>query len=268
MKSNTSWAGLADKVVIVTGGAGILGAHICEAYIRAGAYVAVLDYDENMLSPLCEKLGGNAKPFVCDLSSEESVVSTVHNIIETFGRIDVLVNNAATKSKNPRDFFTPFENYSLETWREVMAVNIDGMFLMAREVGKQMLSQGAGCIVQTASIYGVIGADKRIYEGSDYLGGPINTPAVYSASKAAVIGLTKWLATHWGDKNIQVNCVVPGGVSSGQNSTFSEKYSAKVPLNRMATVDDIVPAFMYLTSDSAQYVTGHVLHVDGGFAAW
>ena len=104
-----------------------------------------------------------------------------------------------------------------------MSVNIDGMFLMAQSVGRQLLHQGeGGSVIQTASIYGLVGPDSRIYEDSEYLGGPINTPAVYSASKAAVVGLTKWLATHWAKSGVRVNCLVPGGVSSGQNSSFSD----------------------------------------------
>ena len=192
----------------------------------------------------------------------------VRNIHAHFGHIDILHNNAATKTSNPRDFFAPFESYPLETWREVMSVNIDGMFLMAQAVGKVMRDQGAGVIVQTSSIYGMLGPDKRIYHGSNYLGGEINTPAVYSASKAAVVGLTKWLATYWGDIGIRVNCLVPGGISSGQNSHFSEQYSSRVPMARMARVEEMVPPFLYLASDASSYVTGHILSVDGGWSAW
>jgi NAD(P)-dependent dehydrogenase (short-subunit alcohol dehydrogenase family) len=168
-----------------------------------------------------------------------------------------------------RAFFTPFEDYSLDTWREVMSVNIDGMFLMAQAVGRHMLARGGGgAVIQTASIYGLVGPDARIYEGSDYLVGAINTPAVYAASKAAVIGLTRWLATHWAPQGIRVNCLAPGGVSSGQNSTFSDRYSERVPMGRMAHADEMVPALLYLASDASSYVTGQVLAVDGGWTAW
>jgi NAD(P)-dependent dehydrogenase (short-subunit alcohol dehydrogenase family) len=168
-----------------------------------------------------------------------------------------------------RAFFAPFEDYSLQTWRDVMAVNIDGMFLMAQAVGRHMVeSSRGGAIVQTASIYGLVGPDNRIYEGSSYLGGPINTPAVYAASKAAVVGLTRWLATYWAGAGIRVNCLVPGGVSSGQNSAFSELYASRTPLNRMAEADEIVPALLYLVSDASSYVTGQVLAVDGGWTSW
>lgn len=260
---------LNDKVALVTGGGGILGRHFCEGLVQAGAYVAVVDVDEKRAQDVATGLGDRAEGFACDVSSSESVSTCVRQVIERFGKIDVLHNNAATKTHDTRAFFAPFEDYSLETWREVMSVNIDGMFLMAQAVGRHMIERGAGgAIVQTASIYGLVGADSRIYEGSDYLGGPINTPAVYAASKAAVIGLTRWLATHWAQAGIRVNCLVPGGVSSGQNSIFSEHYSARVPLGRMARADEIVPALLYLSSDASSYVTGQVLAVDGGWTCW
>lgn len=257
------------KVVLVTGGAGILGRHFCEGLAQAGAQVAVVDVDAQLARNVAVDLGDQVAGFACDVSSPESVRACVVQVLERFGRIDVLHNNAATKTKDARTFFASFEDYSLETWREVMSVNIDGMFLMAQAVGRHMIERGGGgVIIQTASIYGLVGPDNRIYEGSNYLDGPINTPAVYAASKAAVIGLTRWLATHWAQDGIRVNCLVPGGVSSGQNSVFSNLYSARVPLGRMAEADEMVPALLYLASDASSYVTGQVLAVDGGWTCW
>jgi NAD(P)-dependent dehydrogenase (short-subunit alcohol dehydrogenase family) len=150
-----------------------------------------------------------------------------------------------------------------------MSVNVDGMFLVAQAVGRQMQKQGTGgSIVQTASIYGIVSSDKRIYEGSFYLGRQISNPAVYSTSKAAVVGLTKYLAANWGDSGIRVNALVPAGVESGQNDTFKARYSARVPLGRMAKPDEMVGALVYLASDASSYVTGHCLVVDGGLSAW
>jgi NAD(P)-dependent dehydrogenase (short-subunit alcohol dehydrogenase family) len=150
-----------------------------------------------------------------------------------------------------------------------MSVNIDGMFLVAQAVGKQMVLQNeGGSIIQTASIYGVRAPDQRIYEGSLYLDRQINTPAVYSVSKAAVIGLTQYLSAYWADKKIRVNTLTPGGVESGQNSTFIQKYSARVPFNRMAKASEMVGAVLYLASDASSYVTGQNIIVDGGLSVW
>lgn len=260
---------LGGKVALVTGGAGILGQKFCAGLAEAGAKVAVVDLDASAAKAAAARLGDNADGFGCDIADPVSVQTCVAAVIARFGAIDILHNNAATKSRDVRAFFTPFEDYSLDTWREVMAVNIDGMFLMAQAVGKHMVARGqGGAVIQTASIYGLVGPDSRIYEGSDYLGGPINTPAVYAASKAAVVGLTKWLATHWAKSGIRVNCLVPGGVSSGQNGVFAERYSERVPMGRMARSDEMVPALLYLASEASSYVTGQVLAVDGGWTAW
>jgi NAD(P)-dependent dehydrogenase (short-subunit alcohol dehydrogenase family) len=254
---------------LVTGGAGILGKQFCAGLIEAGATVVIVDLDADSAQSAAATLGPNAHGFACDVSDPHSVKDTVGAICDQFGGIDILLNNAATKTDDVREFFKPFEDYSIDTWREVMSVNIDGMFLMAQAVGKAMISgKRTGRIVQTASIYGLVGPDSRIYEGSDYLGGPINTPAVYSASKAAVIGLTKWLATYWAQNNINVNCLVPGGVSSGQNSKFSDLYSDRVPMNRMAEAEEMVAPMLFLASREASYVTGQVLAADGGWTAW
>ncbi|WP_374600416.1 SDR family oxidoreductase [Brevundimonas sp.] len=262
-------ARLDGQVALVTGGAGILGRLFCRALVEAGAQVALVDLNADAARAVAGDIGEGAEGFGCDVSDAASVKAAVEAVMARFGRIDVLVNNAATKTADVRAFFEPFESYSLETWREVMGVNIDGMFLMAQAVGKEMLKAGrGGRIVQTASIYGLVGPDSRIYEGSDYLGGPINTPAVYSASKAAVVGLTKWLATHWADKGIRVNCLVPGGVSSGQNSVFGDNYAARVPMGRMARAEEMCPPLVFLASEASSYVTGQVLAVDGGWTAW
>lgn len=265
---------LTGRTAIVTGGAGILGQGFCEVLAAYGANVAVFDVNEAGAANTVEAVKrsapeANALAVACDVASPASVADAVARVVTTFGGVDILHNNAATKTGNLADFFTPFEEYRLETWREIMGVNIDGMFLMAQAVGKQMVAQGrGGSIVQTASIYGVVAPDQRIYEGSQYLGRPINTPAVYSASKAAVIGLTRYLAVYWGARGIRVNTLTPGGVESGQNEVFSRKYSARVPLARMARADEMQSALLFLASDASSYMTGQNLVIDGGLTCW
>jgi NAD(P)-dependent dehydrogenase (short-subunit alcohol dehydrogenase family) len=264
---------VAGKVVLITGAVGILGRRFSEAFAANGASLALVDINEADVTRAARDLAGRygvpAIGIECDVASPDSVDAMVAATVETLGRVDVLLNNAATKGKNVRAFFTAFEEFPLDVWREVMSVNIDGMFLVAQRVGKQLIAQGhGGSIIQISSIYGLVAPDPRIYEGSHYLGGPINTPAVYAASKAAVVGLTRYLAAYWGPHNIRVNCVAPGGVESGQNTVFSEKYSQRVPLRRMAKADEIASAVLYLASEGASYVTGQVLAVDGGWTCW
>jgi NAD(P)-dependent dehydrogenase (short-subunit alcohol dehydrogenase family) len=265
---------LTGRTAIVTGGGGILGRGFCSVLAAHGARVAILDRDgataEATAEAIRERLPSAALlPLVCDVADPLSVGDAVDRVAAAFGGIDVLHNNAATKTGDLAAFFAPFESYSLATWREIMSVNLDGMFLMAQAAGRRMLAQGrGGSIVQTASIYGVVAPDQRIYDGSRYLDRPINTPAVYSASKAGVIGLSRHLATLWGEHGIRVNSLTPGGVESGQNDTFQARYAARVPLGRMARASEMEAALLFLASDASSYVTGQNIIVDGGMSCW
>lgn len=263
---------LSDKVIVLTGGAGLLGQVFCQAFASAGAHLAIVDLNKTAIDSVVKNLDKSAKQKIvgvaCDVSSPESVQNMVQSVVKEFGKIDVLVNNAASKGSSLDAFFAAFEDYSLQTWREVMSVNIDGLFLVAQAVGAQMKKQGGGSIIQTSSIYGVVAPDQRIYEGSEYNGRPINTPAVYSASKAAVLGLTSYLSTYWAASKIRVNSLTPGGIASGQNNEFNKKYSNRVPLGRMGEASELVGALIYLASDASSYVTGQNIIVDGGLSTW
>lgn len=264
---------LDGKTAVVTGGLGILGERFCAGLAEFGANVVVVDLDEEKTKAFAEQLTERYQTktlgIACDVSSPSDVKAMVTKVIEEFREIDILHNNAAHKSADLNAFFAPFEEYTLAEWRTIMSVNLDGMFLVAQAIGSQMVQQGnGGSIIQTSSIYGMLGPDQRIYEGSFYLGKKINTPAVYTASKAAVIGLSKYLATYWADKNIRVNTLTPGGNESGQNDTFKKKYSARIPLKRMGQPDEMVAALIYLASDASSYVTGQNIVIDGGLSAW
>jgi len=264
---------LSGKVAVITGAVGILGQRFCRGLAEFGANVALVDLDLERCRSFAEELerdyGVSSLGVACDVSNPVSVSEMVNSVVARFGEIQILHNNAASKSADLEAFFARTEEYSLNEWRKIMSVNVDGLFLVAQAVGGQMLKQGTGgSIIQTASIYGMLSSDKRIYEGSFYLGRQISNPAVYSTSKAAVVGLTRYLAGNWGDAGIRVNALVPGGVESGQNDTFKARYSARIPLGRMAQADELVGALIYLASDASSYVTGHCLVVDGGLSAW
>ena len=264
---------LTGKTALVTGGAGYLGREFCKGLAECGAKVAVVDIDGDAAAELAEDLRRSyevdALGIAGDVADPDTVADMVNRVVEEFGEINILHNNAATKTRDLDAFFAPFEEFSLEAWREIMAVNIDGMFLVAQAVGKQMIAQGkGGSVIQTSSIYGLLGSDKRIYEGSSFGGRPINNPAAYSVSKAAVIGLSRWLATHWAEHDIRVNTLIPGGVQADHNEAFVERYSARVPLGRMAERHEIVGTVLYLASDASSYVTGQNFWVDGGLSAW
>ncbi len=264
---------LTGKTALVTGGTGIQGKRITRGLAANGANVAVIDLNEEAAATLAAELaneyGVKTLGLACDVSDPAAVRDMVATVADKLGDIHVLHNNAASKTKDPREYFVPFEDFDFDVWRQVMAVNIDGMFLVAQAVGKHMLAHGAGgSIIQTSSTYGVVGPDFRIYEGSEYMGLRITTPVPYAASKGAVVQFTRYLATYWGDKGIRVNTLVPGGIESGQNDTFQKNYGARVPLGRMAHVDEMVGAVVFLASDASSYMTGQMLIVDGGWTAW
>lgn len=264
---------LRGKTAIVTGGAGILGSHFCKGLADAGANVAVVDINiekaNEVASEIVKKYNVKSIGVYCDLTSEQSIEEMVAKVKDEFDQIHILHNNAAGKSSDLEAFFAPFEEYELDQWKEIMSTNLDSMFLVAKHVGKLIKEQGiGGSIIQTASIYGVMGPDNRIYEGSYYMDREINTPAIYSASKGGVVALTKYLATYWAKAGIRVNTITPGGVESGQNEAFKNNYSNRIPLGRMAQAEEMTGALIYLASDASSYVTGQNILVDGGLSAW
>lgn len=256
MTSKSNLFDLSGKIAVVTGGTGILGETFCSELKKYGAKVISVDINKKA-------------DINCDVSNPDSVNNMVNQVIQEAGSIDILINNAASKSENLDSFFAPFEEYNLDEWRKIMSVNLDGAFLVAQAVGKQMIKQGrGGSIIQIGSIYGEMAPDQRIYEGSLYMDRQINSPAVYTTSKAGIIGLTKYLAAYWAEHNIRVNTVSPGGVESGQNDAFKKKYSERVPMNRMAQKEDIAGTVVFLASDASKYITGQNIMVDGGLSCW
>lgn len=265
---------LTGRTALITGAAGILGSGFARVLAEYGASVVLADLSQAAAEATAESIRAalpqaRLLPIGVDLSQPNAVTAMMERACAKFGAVHILLNNAASKSSDVRAFFEPLETFSLATWREVMSVNVDAAFLVAQAVGADMKRKGiTGSIIQTASIYGIVGADARIYEGSHYLGGPINTPLVYAASKGAIIAMTRYMATYWGADGIRVNSLLPGGVESGQNEAFSMRYSQKVPLGRMAQRDELHGAVLFLASDASSYMTGQNLIVDGGFTAW
>jgi NAD(P)-dependent dehydrogenase (short-subunit alcohol dehydrogenase family) len=253
----SSLFGLDGLHAVVTGGNGLLGLAIAGALEGQGARVTVVD--------LASSVPGRA--FVpCDLARDDDIRRCAETIERDHGPIDVLVNNAASRGSDGR-FFDAVEDYRRETWAEVLAVNLDAVFWMSQAVGTAMASRGSGSIINTTSIYASdMGVDQRIYPSGT--AERMNAPASYSASKAGVVGLTRYLATYWGASGVRVNAVAPGGVEAGQPASFRKAYALRVPLGRMASPDDLVGAYAFLASPASAYVTGQCLYVDGGLSSW
>ena len=213
-----------------------------------------------------------------DVTDADSVQHTTRAAVERFGRLDILVNNAAltvragSERLSPADYFAPFEEYRRDVWDQALSVNLTGMLLCAQAAGRQMLSQDppGGVMVNIASTYGVVAPDQRLYEGvkSPYSDTGFNTPVSYAVTKTAVLGLTRYLATYWGSKNIRVNALTPHGVFDNHDDAFVRNFVYRSPLGRMARNDEYRGALLFLVSDASSYMTGANLIVDGGWTAW
>ena len=268
---------LDGRVVLVTGGAGLLGRRYCEAILDVGGRVVIADLDGTRAASLAAELSAeDALGVGIDVADEISVQAAVDQAVARFGHLDVLVNNAALTVRGgsetmARDYFAPFEQYPRELWDRALSVNLTGMMLCAQAVGRQILAQGTpGVVVNVSSTYGVVAPDQRIYEGvkSPYADTGFNTPVSYAVTKTAVLGLTRYLATYWASKNIRVNALTPHGVFDNHDETFVRNFVYRSPLGRMARNDEYRGALLFLISDASSYMTGTNLIVDGGWTAW
>ncbi len=264
---------LKNKVILISGATGLIGNNLIEEYLDYGAEVYGVDIDKKKINLQLKKLKkifpkSKISLLKCDITKENEVKKVVKHILNKSKRIDTLVNNAASKTKNLKNFFNSFENYNISDWKKIMDVNINGAFLLSREVSRAMIKKKSGNIISIASIQGVVGNDKSIYKNSKFKGVQMSTPAVYSTSKSALIGLTRYLATYLGEFNIRSNSISPGGIKGGQNKRFNQNYSKKVPLKRMGEVNEIVQCVIFLSSNKSSYISGQNILVDGGYTSW
>lgn len=265
---------LIDRVAIITGGAGLLGTEYSHTLAKAGAHVVIADIDGQGASSLAQSVtdcsGVEALGLQTDISQPDSVKGMVKATLERFEHIDILVNNAALDPKFDQEHagqhVNRFEDFPFEAWQDALAVNVTGMFLCAQAVAPSMLERGQGVIVNISSTYGVVGPDQRLYQRKDQP--PQYKPVIYTVSKAAALGLTRYLATYFAGTGIRVNALTPGGVYAGHDEEFVRRYSAKTVLGRMAEESEISSALLFLVSDASSYMTGANLVIDGGWTAW
>ncbi len=276
---------LTGHIAVVTGGAGLLGAEFCSTLAEAGAQVVVADANQSAACDLVADLnnrfptsqtqgvGDRALAIKTDVSKVDSVHQMVSTTLETYGRLDILVNGAAMDPKvDPKhastsvQLLSSFEDYPLEMWNQTLEVNLTGMFLCCQAAVRPMLAQGKGVIVNVCSIYGLVGPDQRIYQKPGQQ--PQYKPADYSVTKAGVLGLTRYLAAYYVGKNIRVNALTPGGIYNGHDEIFVQSYSARAILGRMAEKSEMNGAILFLASEASAYMTGANLVVDGGWTVW
>ncbi|MBA4116362.1 MAG: SDR family oxidoreductase [Rubrobacter sp.] len=250
---------LDGKTAIVTGGGRGLGQYMAEALSDAGANVVLCSRKKEALEEVksgIEGRGGRALALACDVTEPEDVESVVAAAEETFGAVDVLVNNSGAT------WGAPAEEMPLDRFDQVVRVNVRGTFLMSQTVGKRMIERGeGGCIVNISSVAGIVGGDPEYMQTIGY-----------NTSKGAVISMTRDLATSWARHGINVNAIAPGWfptkMSGGLIEQFEDRMLGGIPLHRFGAPEDIKGVILFLASPASAYVTGQTVVVDGGATAW
>lgn len=265
---------VADKTIVVTGGLGQLGQQYAHGFLEAGSRVAIIDtaVDDDRVPPLLEPWRSSDRLVLiaADVTDRGRLDVALDRVETSMGTPFGLINNAAIDAPPGSDIGASgrFEDYSAAVWSRTLDVNLTGVFLCCQVFGARMAASGEGSIVNISSIYGVCGPDQRVYEYRRRLGEDFYKPPAYSASKAGVIGLTRYLATYWGHAGVRVNALTLGGVRADQDPEFVRAYEQRVPLGRMAEPNEYTGAVMFLMSDAGRYMTGANVVIDGGWTAW
>jgi NAD(P)-dependent dehydrogenase (short-subunit alcohol dehydrogenase family) len=258
---------LTSRVVVVTGGLGQLGRQFCSALAARGAHAVALDLPPAADAPAPP---AGVRAVHADVRRRDSLEAALASITAQVGVPHALVNGAAIDSPPdaPAAENGPFETYPLDSWNRVMEVNVTGVMLCCQVFGAAMASAGRGSIVNIASIYGVVSPDQRLYGYRAQGGTPFVKPVAYSASKSALLNLSRYLATYWASSGVRVNTLTLAGVFNHQDARFLEGYCARIPIGRMARPDEYNGAVVFLCSDASGYMTGSNLVIDGGWTAW
>lgn len=268
---------LAERVIIITGAAGLLGRKHAEAVVESGGIPVLLDINQELLATVTEQLGRNSGidilGLACDITNKQEINGCLDRVVEAYGRVDGLVNNAANDPKvGPganATKLTRFETMTEEYWKADISVGLTGSFFCAQVFGHYMATHGGGVIVNVASDLAIIAPDQRLYQLPDLPADaqPVK-PVTYSVVKAGLVGLTRYLATYWNEDGVRVNAISPGGIYNGQNDEFVGRLASRIPMGRMARQDEYKASLVYLLSDASSYMTGFNLVVDGGRSCW
>jgi len=249
---------LGGKTAFVTGGLGLIGLEITGALAQAGARTVVLDVlPAATAADRLKGLPGDVRYERFDITALPALEGKLKALVKKHGGIDIFVNNAYPRTK---DWGAKLPDLKLASWRKNVEMHLNSYAWLSRAAC--LLMKKGGSLINFGSIYGVLGPDFTVYEGTS-----IGNPPAYAAIKGGVINYSRYLASYFGPKGIRVNNICPGGVFDGQNKRFVANYSEKVPMKRMARPDEIAAAVLFLAGDLASYVTGQTLMVDGGWTA-
>jgi NAD(P)-dependent dehydrogenase (short-subunit alcohol dehydrogenase family) len=254
----------------VTGVSGQLGGEYARAFLERGARVAGLDvHPSTTTDSLSATYPSHFLFCSADVTNKTSLQQTLSEILAKYGAPTVLINNAAIDSppSAPPEENGPFEDYPEASWDRVMDVNLKGVYLCCQVFGSSMAQAGKGSIINVASIYGVVSPDQNLYEYRRQRGEVFYKPVAYSASKSGILNLTRYLAVYWAKKNIRVNSLTIAGVFNQQEQAFLDAYSKRIPVGRMANLNEYNGSVLFLGSSASQYMTGANLVIDGGWTA-
>lgn len=240
---------LKNKIIIVTGGNGLLGKTIVKRIKAEGAFC--INFEIN------QETNDDLSNVACDITNQESIDNALKLVIDRYNRIDGLVNNAYPRTK---DWGYKFEDINLDSWKKNIDWQLNSYFYMSQQVAIQMAKQQSGSIINMSSIYGVVAPDFTVYEGTN-----MTMPAGYSAIKGGLVNLTRYIAAYLGPQQVRINTISPGGIFDNQNTIFVKNYKKKVPMHRMGNPEDIAPSVSFLLSDDSKYITGQNLIIDGGW---
>ena len=269
---------LNEKVVVITGGAGFLGEKHAGAVAEFKGIPVILDLNKDQAEAVArrisEKYGVKSLGISVDIISEEQVSQACKLIVDKFGKVDVLINNAANnpkvESNKEGKNFSRLENFDLKLWNDDLAVGLTGAFICSKYFGYEIsMNSNGGTIINVSSDLGLISPDQRLYRKNGIPDEQQNVkPVTYSVVKAGLIGLTRYLATYWADKNVRCNAICPGGVFNNQNEEFLHKLQQLIPLGRMARPDEYKGIIVFLASEASSYMNGAILSIDGGRSIW
>jgi NAD(P)-dependent dehydrogenase (short-subunit alcohol dehydrogenase family) len=268
---------LEGKVVVVTGATGLLGRKHAEAIACYGGIPILLDLSQQVIDDFANELNDKYKVesvgFAIDITDEKSIESNAKLLMKKFGKIDGLVNNAANNPKveDSKDVnFSRLESFPLNIWNDDIAVGLTGAFLCVKHYGFAISkNSNGGSIVNISSDLGLIAPDQRLYTKEGFDDNLQNVkPVTYSIVKTGLIGLTRYLATYWADKNVRCNAMCPGGVENGQPNDFLKEVSLRIPMSRLAQADEYQGTLLWMLSDASSYLNGAIISVDGGRTTW